>query len=203
MDHKTFRSLWWNLHWNRDHDELARKLKRWSHLSIDEIVDPEHGVPLLHVLSTNVTDLSWLLNRYKCTVNITDRVGRTALSYQCQTLDVITLLVSHGIDVNIRDKRGNTAVMLYANWGRLDRVTFLLDHGASISEAFIAYVNSGKVNTTGMTRLRLYFTRAERCEKVAMVFVALGKKRHVLQLDVAKLLGQYIWSTRRNEEWDP
>jgi ankyrin repeat protein len=164
--------------------------------------DPKDGTPLLHVMTMKAKDLSWFLSHYKCNINITDPKGRTVLIHECQKLDVLKVLISHGADIHISDLEGNTPVMRYAKWGCIEHMLLLLDHGASLDEAYSSYLKSPKRNAQGVVLLDAYRERADQCRKVAMVFVALGKKRHVLQHDVAKLLGQYIWSTRRAEEWE-
>lgn len=56
----------------------------------------------------------------------------TVLMY-ARTADIAAALIQFGADVNAQDKRGTTALMNAASWGRIDVLRVLLDHGAEVT----------------------------------------------------------------------
>jgi ankyrin repeat protein len=47
-------------------------------------------------------------------------------------LEAVRRLVGAGLDINARDRYGQTALMIAAHGGRSDVVTFLVEHGAQL-----------------------------------------------------------------------
>lgn len=58
--------------------------------------------------------------------------GKPAL-LQAATPAVAKALLDHGMDVNVRDSTGTTALMVAAGTGRYDVASFLIEHGADVN----------------------------------------------------------------------
>jgi ankyrin repeat protein len=121
---------------------------------IKEGADPnkkdENGITLL-MQTCHFPDLAGahFLLSHGATVNQPrSSKGRTVLMIACAYwcgVDMVTLLVKNGSDVNVQSQDGSTALMLAAASEKLDVVIYLLEHGA----------DANKKNSIGKTALDL------------------------------------------------
>lgn len=75
--------------------------------------------------------VKYLIEKNVCPIDSVDDRCNTALHYACGTfmVDVVTILVEHGADINIRNIDGNTPFHFAAKTGSIDIVNFLLEKG--------------------------------------------------------------------------
>lgn len=72
-----------------------------------------------------------LLLRLHANVHGRNQKGETLL-FHATTKEIAQLLIEHKVPLNETDNQGNTALMKAAQYGHLDVVTVLVDHGAHI-----------------------------------------------------------------------
>ncbi|XP_046347336.2 ankyrin-2-like [Haliotis rufescens] len=105
-------------------------LERGAHPSLQDHLGM---TPLHNAVLSNSFDCIQLLLQYKGVQWITDTKMRTALHYafmQRNNTCVQPLLNEEGLDVNLQDVDGCTALHIAAEYGRSDNVKSLLDRGA-------------------------------------------------------------------------
>jgi ankyrin repeat protein len=95
----------------------------------------QSGYTLLHwaMATSNVTAARFLLSK-GANPNVADRNGATPLHVAAccaSTTDVIKLILeTKKVDINVRDKNGQTALLYAVRGNRVDNVDYLLENGA-------------------------------------------------------------------------
>lgn len=187
-----------------DDDHTAMELVRAAGGDLNAIQNPDTGVPIL--LDIQVVDdpvrLEWIIQTFRPDINIQDADGKTILFNPFiprQTLDV---LIRYGI--NVRHEVDTFSVVYsFAKHGQIDHVEMLLENGAKLDhvEAALKDLACDYDDPKLEVLVKKMKTRANRCYRVCLYFFEL-RKMCVLPLDMARLMAQIVWATRRQAEWD-
>ena len=106
--------------------------------------DDKGRTPLIiHAVEGNEDIVSYLV-AHGADVHRKDTVGRTALHLTDHST-IVEILVDGGANVNVQDKYGRTPLMIHAEKGNKDIVSYLVAHGVDVD----------KKDTAGRTALRL------------------------------------------------
>ena len=114
-------------------------------------VSPVEGSTLLAEAVTHLKThtVRHLLDHHGVSVNLTNSLGDTVLhelayrslyfvdgdnpdTIRADTLELLNLLIDHGIDINAKDRFNNTPLHLACGNNNTNSARFLLDHGADI-----------------------------------------------------------------------
>jgi ankyrin repeat protein len=92
----------------------------------------DHLTLLMCAAHSAQADAVALFLAYKVKVNLQDVRGTTALM-MVGDAEILRMLVNTGADKELRDKRGRTALLVYADYGIRGGVEFLADAGAKVN----------------------------------------------------------------------
>ena len=95
---------------------------------------PRKGVTVAHLAALGglISILDYLHTKQDANINAQDGSGRTLLFYatlRCQ-VEMMTWLLLHGADPNLRDSNRETPLHIAAGYNRLDVIKLLIHHGA-------------------------------------------------------------------------
>jgi len=95
---------------------------------------------LITAVSSKEPDVVQSLLRAGANPNIFENDGdpllKTAVARSGpQGIDIVRLLVESGVDLNLQDRRGNTALHQAARMGKVAAIELLIDHGADVNVA--------------------------------------------------------------------
>lgn len=139
--------------------ELAELLDNGMH--VDE--PNEYGsTPLFYAVRTNNENTEFLISR-GANINHRNSIGESPLhvAVQCQSLDVIRVLVANGADINCKgDRDGITPLIRAASYNLEDAFKLLIELGADIELP----------NDFGETPLMILTVWANRLELIELLF---------------------------------
>ena len=127
----------------------------FGHFDVVKIL-VEHGVntnakvtysrhtPLISAATRNNKEISRLLIKNGANVDGKDARGQTAI-FCTRSLAIVEILVDGGANVNVQDSDGRTPLMIHAEKGNKDIVSYLIAHGADVDRG----------DTAGQTALHL------------------------------------------------
>jgi len=171
---------------------------------IDSVFNPENREPLLHNLASKALNdfFEWLVYKFKPNLNILNQHGETIL-FRANTY-ILDFLIQQGVNIHVKSIYGKTAIY-HSSYHKDWRATeFLLQKGGSLREAeqgFEKCVHPGPMVDFSFRELfRDYKKRSKNCEKAVWITLLFSKNGLVCK-DVACLIAQFVWSTRRCEAW--
>jgi ankyrin repeat protein len=154
----------------------------------------------------SVCMLKTLIQRGLNVALLVDHYGDNCLHHYCRAfgrIEIISLLVKCGVDINARGFNEHTplseALCNSHSEDRLLIVEALLEAGADVSR----YLQRGRT----IMQIAMFSSNASfapgviRCRMAKDAFVACAKKYGGVSRDMINLIGQFIWETRRAEEW--
>ncbi|QRY19010.1 ORF-140 [Teiidae poxvirus 1] len=96
------------------------------------IHDPENGLPIVMAIKYANIEIIELLLEHSTRMDLSDKeLLHTAVSYHKPK--VVQLLLDHKIDINAKDKNGNTALHLSIKHGCAELVKIFVDYGADLT----------------------------------------------------------------------
>ena len=87
--------------------------------------------PLTLAAERDIEEISRLLVENGADVDGKDYLGQTAI-FRIGKLAIVKILVNRGANVNVQDKYGRTPLMIHAEKGNKDIVSYLVAHGADV-----------------------------------------------------------------------
>jgi hypothetical protein len=140
-------------------------------------------------------------------VNIQARDGGGGMTPLCEAatygnLDVVRVLLdANKVDVDAPDDFGWTPLRSAIHYDRRDIARLLIDRGANVSTVFL----SAYLPTIPGWISKLLASRAA-CRCVANIVVAIHRRQLTKvtgsnDINVMKLIGKHIWSTRMDDVW--
>lgn len=187
-------------------DNIVKEMLRRAGGDLNAIHNPDTGVPI--ILDIQVVDdpiiLEWIIRTFRPDINIQGKAGYTILFDTRMPLQSLAVLIRYGIDVRHEVATTNvgsfSVVYDFALCGLVQHVKMLLENGAKLDHAEAALKVCGH-NSSLQALVEKMRTRANRCYRVCLFFFELRKIR-VLSLDMARVMAQMVWATRRQAEWD-
>lgn len=203
MSDSQIKSLMSFYYW-QERDKVAFVMERYFNNNADVIFTPG-GTPFVHYAVTCAFSdmLRWFVNKYHPNLYALDQFGRSVF---CVGSPMTRVLLECGADANAKNKDGTPSVEYCASIGYYISVEDLLRHGASLLDAQRGLVRykRGDFVQAHLHRLEITISTFQRfsegCQRATLAVLAL--KRRGLQHDMARLLAQMVWNTRRSDVWD-
>lgn len=151
----------------------------------------------------SVCMLKTLIQRGLNVALLVDHYGDNCLHYYCRAfgrIEIISLLVRCGVDINAQGYNEHTPLsQALCNPSKRKTAEALLEAGADVSR----YLQRGRtIMQIAMFPSNLSFAPGfVRCRMAKDAFVVCAKKHGGVSHDMINLIGQFIWETRRAEEW--
>lgn len=124
--------------------QMMDALRRGDHPAFQKLIHdnpsninkkgPAGSTPLMYAALYGDLDSARELLKLGADPNVQNEAGATALMWATDSLEMVTLLVEHGADVNAKSGDSRTPLLVASGrYGAVPVVKFLLDHGANPS----------------------------------------------------------------------
>ena len=103
-------------------------------IALEKVLRSEDSPPYNEQNQQRIKTAIYLINRDADFTKPEDQIDLTYISARVYYEPVLSLLLKNGLNINLKDEYGNTAVLTAAKWGNLEMIKFLLKNGADIND---------------------------------------------------------------------